>query len=161
MKRKQHDTNYRILVRRNDGGLSIVYPTGEQPKEKVLEQSLNNIKGGYGGYTELTESEFNKQVPKDRHFREAWTLKDNKLMEDPEKCRECIRKVRNKALQMLDKVAFAELRKPNGNIKEVERKAKKMRDLPARKGFKGKRSEMLKLMKEARQVIKEVEDAEK
>ena len=57
----------KIVVKRADGGVSIVIPTGEATPELLLRDVL--AVEGYVSHREIDDS----QLPEDRVFRDAWT----------------------------------------------------------------------------------------
>jgi hypothetical protein len=57
----------KILVQRDDGGVSIVCPTHEATPETMLRDALNVI--GYISHMEINDED----LPEDRTHRDAWT----------------------------------------------------------------------------------------
>jgi hypothetical protein len=74
-------------------------------------------------------------LPKDRIFRDAWKRDGDKCKECPDRSKELIRKKRNRALEELDKVAFSESRKPNGDMAAIDKEAQRLRDIPQHPDF--------------------------
>ena len=144
----KHDNKYRLVVTRNDGGVSIIHPTGEESKSVSISKALAAIKGGYSSYSEVTDVELNNMVPPDRRLRNAWKEELGAISEDLIRSQDIIRAKRNEALVKLDGEAFAESRKPNGNSSVIDTAAQKMRDIPQSQKFKNpaNRDELLSLL---------------
>ncbi len=113
----------KILVTRSDNGISIIVPTNEATPELLLRDAM--AVNGYVSHREIEDSE----IPMDRSFRNAWIDNDG-ITHDFDKCREIIRNKRNDSLTKLDKQAYAESRKPNGNITSINNEAQRLRDIP-------------------------------
>jgi hypothetical protein len=75
---------------------------------------------------EITEAD----IPSSREFRDAWKVNKGKIDVDLNKARELIRKRRDFKLQEIDKEAFAETRKPKGDMAAIDAKAQRLRDIP-------------------------------
>lgn len=133
---------YKIAVKRNDGGVSIIIPTSESTPELLLRDIL--AVEGYVSHREVLDNE----LPTDRIFRNAWTDDFNTSTIDvnPDRARDLIRIKRNQALQALDHKAIAESRKPNGNTQNIEVEADRLRDIPQRPEFATNDIEILKLL---------------
>lgn len=132
-----------IIYTRPDGGVSVVYPTGEVTLETVLSQ--------------IPESALNvrvadvKDLPKDREYREAWTDENpgpqvDVCMETAKEIHmERIRYARNAKLKELDGVQLRHLGEPS-RLHEVNVQKQKLRDLPATFELKADNPDALKAL---------------
>lgn len=77
-------------------------------------------------HLEITEND----VPQDRTFRGAWQLSSGAISHNLTKVRDKIRADRNLKLEEMDKLAFAESRKPNGDTVNIDMEAQRLRDIP-------------------------------
>lgn len=118
----------KIAVKRIDGGVSIICPTSEATPE-LLERDIKAVQG-YVSHREIDDNE----LPSDRVFRNAW-CDDNGIRHDLDKCRALIRDKRNSSLAELDKKAFAESRKPAGDLNKINSEAQRLRNIPSKPEF--------------------------
>ena len=72
-------TNQRIIYTNNEGGVSVIIPTGELPIEAV---AAKDVPAGLA-YEIVTTNE----VPSDRTFRGAWVMGDCCIDHDLDKCK--------------------------------------------------------------------------
>lgn len=117
-----------IYTRPEDGGVSVVYPSGETTLETVLSQ--------------IPEGALNVRLatvdvlPKDREYREAWT--DENPGQQVDVCMkkakhihmQRIRHARNKKLNELDVEQVRHIQNPK-KLQELEDRKQALRDLPA------------------------------
>lgn len=131
-----------IVVKRQDGGVSIICPTHEATPE-LMERDARAVEG-YVSHREIDDD----KIPSDRIFRNAWT--DDNPTETIDissiKARQLIREKRNRALESLDKKAFSESRKPNGKTDEIDAEAQRLRDIPQHPDFSSDNIEKLKAL---------------
>ena len=73
-------TNQRIIYTNNDGGISVVIPTGELSIEEVAAKDVPE-----GVSYEIVEDDV---IPSDRTFRAAWVMGDCCIDHDLDKCKE-------------------------------------------------------------------------
>lgn len=116
----------KILVKRNDGGVSIIVP-GDSATPETMERDARAVPG-YVSHREIDDSD----IPADRAFRDAWEDSQPGPQVDInlDKVKEVVRKKRNAALERLDVEAIKEQRKPNGNVEEINIKAQELRNIP-------------------------------
>lgn len=121
----------KIAVKRSDGGVSIVSPSSDATPETMLRDAL--AVEGYVSHREIVDY----ALPSDRTFRNAWTddFPTPTIDVDLDKARGLIREKRNKALTKLDQAAYAESRKPNGNLQPIDIEAQRLRDIPQHPDF--------------------------
>lgn len=136
-----------VVIKNNDGTVAILSPAMAlfdptsrdrenlaalgitlESDEEVLQWIINKDVPAGKQYRVCTRD----KLPSDRVFRNAWT--DDNPTEtvdvDVVKARGIIREKRNRKLEELDKKAFAESRKPNGNKEAVDAEAQRLRDIP-------------------------------
>lgn len=118
----------KIVVTRIDGGISILSPGDTATPESMERDAINSE--GYLSHRQLNDNE----IPNDRVFRNAW-VDNNGINYDINKCRQLIRERRNFVLEELDKKAFSESRKPNGNVSPINNEAQRLRDIPQQANF--------------------------
>lgn len=120
-----------IIHKGKDGSIAIMILAPGADKVEAIEKFKNAHPDGF--YTEHYEGEF--KLPEDRLFRDAWTLKNNKVVIHEQKAKDIhlkrIREVRNKELDKLDKEHLKNLTVP-GMIVEIDSKKQVLRDLPAK-----------------------------
>lgn len=130
----KYANDYRLGFHRlDDGGFSFLIPTGLEDRNTVIKKQ----KDIYGS-VEITEfglDDFIANIPPDRKLRNAWQLTSQGIIEDIVKSREIIKKGRNEILNLLDKCAWKEQRKPDGDILSIDQRAQLLRDLPSREEF--------------------------
>lgn len=127
MKNKHLRPNERIIYTDpNTNTLSVVKLNEGVLVEDIVKSHPELSKGIF--YRIITED----KLPKDRIFRNAWTdeFKGSQVDICPDKARECIRKQRNKVLETLDKISYAEMRKPVNKLQEIDAEAQRLRDIP-------------------------------
>lgn len=115
----------KILVKRNDGGVTIVTPAKGVTKAQLVKDA--KATKGYVSHREVKQSD----MPNNRLFRDAWTdtTASSSVDIDLDKARGIIRAKRDMLLEELDKEALKEQRKPNGNLSVIDSKAQKLRDI--------------------------------
>lgn len=70
-------------------------------------------------------------IPADhRVLRKALDVVNGQLTWNPDRCQDLIRAKRNEKLAELDTRAFQELRKPGGDVTEIDQLAQTLRDIP-------------------------------
>lgn len=134
----------KIVIKRNDGGVSILIP-GDGATPELLERDAKAVIG-YVSHREVDDD----QIPFDRTFRNAWTddLPTNTVDLDFDRVRSLIREKRNRALAELDTKAVSESRKPNGNLTAIDAEAQRLRDIPSDPSFNTRDEESLKRLYE-------------
>lgn len=125
--------DYIILVKKSNGTVSVVYPTGDVASS-VLTATIVRESDSMS-YSIVSRADFKAMQPADRRFRDAWELIEGRLVETTVKMKEIIRQARNRALERLDQMAIVEARKPNRDVAAIDRKAQNMRNIPERLSF--------------------------
>lgn len=116
-----------VYTRPEDGGVSVVYPTGETTLETVLEQVPEGALN-----VRVTDAQ---NIPSDRTYRNAWTDQNpgEQVDVDLEKAKQIhmdrIREARNEKLLALDTEQMKSLRDPE-KLLEIEDQKQVLRDLP-------------------------------
>ena len=118
----------KIVVKRIDGGVSIVCPSPEATSELLLRDAL--AVEGYVSHREIDDLD----IPKDRIFRNAWTdnLPTNKIDIDMTKAKEIkkdqMRRLRKPKLEALD-VQFMIALESGSDTLVIKEKKKELRDV--------------------------------
>lgn len=139
----------RVVYTRPDGGVTVVIPAEGITLERVMERSIpaDAINVKVLNY---------RDMPQDRILRDAWTIVGDSVVEDMDKSRQILRTVRNSHLEALDLKAFAESRKPNGKLQEINTKAQTLRDITLRPEFNSNNPQDIKdLLVEMKELISE------
>lgn len=119
--------NKKIIFKDAEGNTCVVHPA---PHIKDLETLKTKVVPSDATSVQVVDAEV---IPKDRYFRNAWDIQQDKVVEDRKKCEDIhmdkIRAVRNKKLEELDQ----EVIKNIANLKElkkIEAKKQVLRDIP-------------------------------
>lgn len=118
----------KIIYTNNEGGVSVIYPTGELSIEEVAAKDVPE-----GVAYEIVEDD---AIPSDRTFRNAWVMGDCCVEHDLDKCkaihRDTIRQVRTELFAVAD-IAYMKALETNNDIAKDQAAAVKglLRDAPA------------------------------
>jgi hypothetical protein len=121
-----------IIHKAKDGSIAITtFPEGVSDEDKA--DALKKFHTMHAGiYSESYEGDF--VMPLNGDFRDAWTLKDNKIIVDAAKAAVIhevrVRHARNAALKQLDVEQLRYL-SDDAKLKELEDKKQILRELPA------------------------------
>jgi len=118
-----------IYFKGKDGSVAIMTLAPEANKEEAISRFL----GAHGGfYIDYLEAEID--VPKDRSFRDAWTISHGNIVIDKAKASGIhlrrIREARDSKLEELDKQQLRYISYPDDKVKEIEEQKQILRDLP-------------------------------
>ena len=118
----------KIIVKRNDGGISIIHPTHEATLE-LLERDALSV-DGYVTHQEIEDD----AIPQDREFRNAWCCENGKIYHDMIKANEIKRdKLRVLRKPLLDKLDIDYMRADeSGDLKlkqQIADKKQALRDI--------------------------------
>lgn len=121
--------NMKIVLKGKDGSVAIMTLTEGADKTNAIRKfKESHDKGFY-----VDHIEFEGDLPLDREFRDAWTLKGSKIVVDSIKAAsihiERVRHIRNKELAKLDAEQLRHLSDAE-KLKELEKKKQLLRDLP-------------------------------
>ena len=116
----------RIILKSKDGKIAIMSLV-----DGDVEDAVKKFQDSHPEYTEYYIND--TELPKSRQFRDAWTLKNNKVVIDEAKASSIhlsrIRHARNQELDRLDKEQIRHLANPD-KLKELDEKKQVLRDLP-------------------------------
>lgn len=127
-----------LALKRTDNGVSILQTVKENLSNEELQLEVDKFSDSYKegnilAWRVITPND----IPSDRDFRDAWT-DDNPTQTvdvDLTKARALIRQKRDKQLLVLDEKAFAESRKPKGDLTAINAEAQRLRDIPQHADF--------------------------
>lgn len=115
-----------IILKNKDGNVAIMTLAPGADKNEAIKK-FNEF---HPDYCEAGE---NLLVPNSRQFRDAWTLKGNKVVVDVNKAAEIhlrhIRHLRDKKLAILDREQLRHIRNAD-KLEEIEQEKQLLRDLP-------------------------------
>ncbi len=113
-----------ILLKSKDGSVAVMNLVDGADKL----ESIRKFQELHPEYVDYYEGDL--ELPKSRDFRDAWVLKDNKILIDDKKALkihlERVRLVRNRKLEELDKEQMIK-----GLTKDIKARKQSLRDLPA------------------------------
>lgn len=115
-----------IILKSKTGEIAVMTVVNDK------DSAIKNFQLQHPEFVDYYEGDF--EQPADRTFRDAWTLRNNKIVVDENKAMkihmERVREARNKKLDELDKKQLRHLTEP-GMAMEIEQKKQLLRDLPA------------------------------
>ena len=115
----------RIIYQRENGGISIVVPTGEIPLNDVIKKDLPP-----GVKYQIVDT---ADIPSDRYFRNAWDLDETgRIVTNIDKAREIhkdrLRVQRKPLLEVLD-VEYLQAMETKKDTAEIVAKKQRLRDI--------------------------------
>ena len=118
----------KVILKNKEGQIAIMSVV-----EGDVEEAVKNFQESHPEYVDYyVQDEI--ELPESRQFRDAWTLKNNKIVVDNDKAMEIhkgrIRIERNKKLEELDKEQLINYNDPD-KLKIIADKKQVLRDLPA------------------------------
>lgn len=121
----------KIIFKGQDNSIAIMsLAPGAEQEDAIKKFQDSHPKGFYDEYYKI-----DLELPLDREFRDAWTLKDNKIVVDNKKAMsihlERIRAARNAALENLDKEQLRWMHAEDMQ-KLINDRKQELRDLPAK-----------------------------
>lgn len=120
----------KIIFKKKNGDIAIMTVVEGADRKEAIQKFLDAHPKEYVDYYD-----YKGELPEDREFRDAWMLKDNKIIVAHNKAKqihlERIRQARNAELERLDKEQLRYML-DESMLKDIEEQKKELRELPSK-----------------------------